>query len=193
MRERLKNEPENLPLALRLARSYLELGRVTGDPRYSGYAEAALAPWWDLAEPPEQVLLSRATMRQRVHQFDAALADLDAVLSANPRMLRRVSRGQRCCRCKAPTTPRGKNAKLSRTWRRNWCGSRAERWEGVRPLRTMRELEVSTLCCEQPLAPFTLQRVGRRITNISPPFRQSVPGRPDVVAVYNSGLRTACT
>jgi hypothetical protein len=85
LRDRLKNESENLPLALRLARSYLELGRVTGDPRYAGYAEAALAPWWDLAEPPEQVLLLRATMRQRVHQFYAALADLDAVLSANPR------------------------------------------------------------------------------------------------------------
>ena len=84
LRDRLKNEPDNLPLALRLARSYLELGRVTGDPRYAGYAQAGLAPWWNLAKPPEPVLILRATMRQRVHQFDAALADLDAVLSANP-------------------------------------------------------------------------------------------------------------
>ena len=85
LRELLRNEPENLPLALRLARRYLELGRVTGDPRYAGYAQAALAPWWDLNQPPEEVLLLRATLRQRVHQFDAALADLAAVLSANPR------------------------------------------------------------------------------------------------------------
>jgi hypothetical protein len=42
---RLKDEPNNLPLALRLARGYLELGRVTGDPRYAGYAQAALTPW----------------------------------------------------------------------------------------------------------------------------------------------------
>jgi Tfp pilus assembly protein PilF len=85
LRVLLRNEPENLPLALRLARRYLELGRVTGDPRYAGYAQAALAPWWDLNQPPEEVLLLRATLRQRVHQFDAALADLAAVLSANPR------------------------------------------------------------------------------------------------------------
>jgi Tfp pilus assembly protein PilF len=85
LHDRLKDEPNNLPLALRLARGYLELGRVTGDPRYAGYAQAALAPWWDLNQPPEEVLLLRATLRQRVHQFDAALADLAAVLSANPR------------------------------------------------------------------------------------------------------------
>jgi hypothetical protein len=45
---RLANGPNNLPLALRVARGYLELGRITGDPRYSGYAEGALAPWWHL-------------------------------------------------------------------------------------------------------------------------------------------------
>jgi len=82
---RLKDEPNNLPLALRLARGYLELGRVTGDPRYAGYAQAALTPWWDLKQPPEEILVLRATLRQRVHQFDAALADLAAVLGANPR------------------------------------------------------------------------------------------------------------
>jgi Tfp pilus assembly protein PilF len=85
LHDRLKDEPNNLPLALRLTRGYLELGRVTGDPRYAGYAQAALGPWWDLNQPPEEVLLLRATLRQRVHQFDAALADLAAVLSANPR------------------------------------------------------------------------------------------------------------
>ncbi len=61
------------------------MGRVTGDPRYAGYAQAALTPWWDLKQPPEEILVLRATLRQRVHQFDAALADLAAVLGANPR------------------------------------------------------------------------------------------------------------
>jgi len=81
----LANEPGNLPLALRIARGYLELGRITGDPRYSGYAEGALAPWWHLDQVPQEVLLVRAILRQRMHQFDAALADLAAVLNANPR------------------------------------------------------------------------------------------------------------
>src|ERR1700730_17199526 len=39
LRIELNKEPDNLPLALRLARRYLELGRVTGDPRYAGYAQ----------------------------------------------------------------------------------------------------------------------------------------------------------
>jgi hypothetical protein len=81
----LNREPDNLPLGLRLAQGYLELGRATGDPRYSGYAEAALAPWWHLEQAPQGVLVVRATLRQRMHQFDAALEDLAIVLNANPR------------------------------------------------------------------------------------------------------------
>ena len=85
LRNRLKNEPDNLPLAVRLAQGYLELGRVTGDPRYAGYAQAALVPWWDLKQPPDEILVLRAVLRQRTHQFDAALTDLAEVLNSNPR------------------------------------------------------------------------------------------------------------
>jgi hypothetical protein len=85
LHRQLAQEPDNLPLALRLAEHYLELGRATGDPRYAGYAQAALGPWWNLEHPPQQVLVLRATLRQRMHQFDAALADLVTVLSVNPR------------------------------------------------------------------------------------------------------------
>ena len=85
LHSQLTREPDNLPLTLRLAQGYLELGRVTGDPRYAGYAQAALTPWWQLDQPPQEVLVVRATLRQRMHQFDAALADLAIVLNANPR------------------------------------------------------------------------------------------------------------
>ena len=85
MHGQLAREPNNLPLALKVARQDLELGRVTGDPRYAGYAEAALAQWWRLDQPPQEVLVLRATLRQRTHQFDAALADLATVLKADPR------------------------------------------------------------------------------------------------------------
>ena len=81
----LKKQPDNLPLALRIARGYEEMGRASGDPRYSGYAQAALAPWWGLTNPPPEVLTLRATLNQRVHLFDAALKDLGAVLDADPR------------------------------------------------------------------------------------------------------------
>jgi tetratricopeptide (TPR) repeat protein len=83
-RLQLNEQPDNLRLALRLARRYIELGRVNGDPRYAGYAQAALMRWWDLQSPPRDVLLMRATLRQRVHDFDGALIDLDAVLKARP-------------------------------------------------------------------------------------------------------------
>ena len=85
LRDGLKNQPENLPLALRVARGYLELGRATGDPRYGSYAQASLAPWWDLQSPPPKMLILRATLLQRVHRFDAALADLARLLEADPR------------------------------------------------------------------------------------------------------------
>ena len=81
----LRQVPDNLALATRVATGYLELGRVTGDPRYAGYSEAAVTPWWHLDNPPSEVLVLRATLRQRMHQFDAALADLATVLNSNPR------------------------------------------------------------------------------------------------------------
>ena len=85
LREQLNRQPERLDLAVALARRYTELGRVTGDPRYAGYAQAALARWWEEPTPPSDVLLIRATLRQRTHDFDAALADLAQLLKRNPR------------------------------------------------------------------------------------------------------------
>src|SRR5215470_20074133 len=38
----LTRVPNDLPLAVMVAQGFSELGRVTGDPRYAGYAEAAL-------------------------------------------------------------------------------------------------------------------------------------------------------
>ncbi len=79
--------------------------RVAGDPRYAGYAQATLAPWWDLQPLTEEVLLLRATLRQRVHQFDAALADLAAVLSAILAMPRHSSARATVLQVQGPTTP----------------------------------------------------------------------------------------
>ena len=80
----LARAPDDLPLAVMVAQGYSELGRVTGDPRYAGYAQAVLAPWWSLEGAPQEVLVLRATLRQRMHQFDLALADLATVLNVNP-------------------------------------------------------------------------------------------------------------
>jgi tetratricopeptide (TPR) repeat protein len=81
----LTRAPNDLPLAVIVAQGYSELGRVTGDPRYAGYAQAALTPWWGLERAPQEVLVLRAALRQRMHQFDLALADLATVVNVNPR------------------------------------------------------------------------------------------------------------
>ena len=77
--------PNNLELAVRLARQYLALSRAESDPRYNGYAQAALAPWWQLTDAPVDVLVLRAMLRQNRHQFDAALSDLSRAVAADPR------------------------------------------------------------------------------------------------------------
>lgn len=85
LRRELAGQPDRLDLAVQLARRYTELGRVRGDPRFTGYAQAVLAGWWEQPEPPSEVLLVRATLRQRSHDFAAALADLDELIRRNPR------------------------------------------------------------------------------------------------------------
>lgn len=74
MRAALARDPNNLSLGLRVAQRYIELSRSDGDPRYLGYAQAVLKPWWT-GDQPELVLL-RATIRQSMHEFDSALSDL---------------------------------------------------------------------------------------------------------------------
>ena len=72
-----------------LAERYAALARATQDSRYAGYAQAALAPWWDAPEPPLRVLVLRGLLRQHRHDFAGALADLDraaAIAPGNPQV-----------------------------------------------------------------------------------------------------------
>ena len=85
LRAALDRNPGDLTLAARLARRAIEAGRETGDPRFFGQAQAALAPWWKQPDPPAQALLLRATLKQSTHDFPGALADLDRLIAANPR------------------------------------------------------------------------------------------------------------
>jgi len=73
-----------LAAALTAARRHVEASRRQGDPRFLGRAQAALAPWWDAAAPPDEVLLLRATIRQGLHDFAAARVDLDALIGHRP-------------------------------------------------------------------------------------------------------------
>ena len=84
LRARLQEAPRYLPRAVEVARRYIEAGRREADPRYYGYAQAALGTWWNLAAPPPQVRLLRATLLQSEHRFPEALADLAALTAQQP-------------------------------------------------------------------------------------------------------------
>jgi predicted Zn-dependent protease len=84
MRAALDAHPDRLEIALPLARKAVEASRATGDPRFLGQAEAALAPWWNATDAPAPAILMRATIKQSRHDFVGALADLDRLLARAP-------------------------------------------------------------------------------------------------------------
>lgn len=84
MREALAADPRNATAAERLARRFFDLANAEGDPRYIGYAEAALRPWAGSASAPAGIVLVGALLKQYRHEFDPAMKDLDRVLQLDP-------------------------------------------------------------------------------------------------------------
>lgn len=84
LRRALSADPTNAALAVRLVDRYLVELAAEGDPRYVGYAQAALSPWWKSADAPPDVRVKRAVLHQFNHQFAAALADLQATVQVQP-------------------------------------------------------------------------------------------------------------
>jgi len=84
LRMELAKNPQDLELATKLAKLDIQLSRERSDPRYLGHAQAALAPWWTMDDAPVDVLVLRATIEQSLHDFEAALRDLDRAVKARP-------------------------------------------------------------------------------------------------------------
>ncbi len=84
LRAAVQREPRNADAAAQLARHWVEDALAEGDPRFVGYAQAALAPWWNESAPPPVVRVQRAVVQQYGHHFAEALADLSAATSAEP-------------------------------------------------------------------------------------------------------------
>lgn len=84
LRAQLSRQPKDLALALKLAQAYFSQVAEEGDPRFIGYAEAALAPWWSAPEAPVEALVLRASIKQYRHEFAEALADLSLAQARNP-------------------------------------------------------------------------------------------------------------
>jgi predicted Zn-dependent protease len=85
MRAELARDPSDLEAALRLAGRYFDLANAEGDPRYVGYAQAALKPWWDLPAPPLEAMVMRAILKQYSHDFSGARHDLEAATREDPK------------------------------------------------------------------------------------------------------------
>lgn len=77
--------------ALDLARRYFNLALDTGDPRYVGYAEAALSAWRPPAPAPVDVLVVKAQLAQYRHEFIDALKLFDAAIVLEPGNVRALS------------------------------------------------------------------------------------------------------
>jgi predicted Zn-dependent protease len=84
LRADLAANPRNRATAIRLAERYFALANAEGDPRYVGYAQAALRPWWDLPAPPLDALVMRAILKQYSHDFSGAMQDLIAATREDP-------------------------------------------------------------------------------------------------------------
>jgi hypothetical protein len=84
LRADLAADPRDRATAIRLAERYFALANAEGDPRYVGYAEAALKPWWDLPAPPLDALVMRAILKQYSHDFPGAMQDLEAATREDP-------------------------------------------------------------------------------------------------------------
>ena len=83
-------EPGNIDAAVALADAYYGISRREGDPRYLGYAQAALTQWWKDPEAPTAVLVTRATILQSNHEFPRALTDLDKAIQREPNNARAI-------------------------------------------------------------------------------------------------------
>jgi tetratricopeptide (TPR) repeat protein len=79
----LQLQPGHADAATRYAGLALTYYGTSGDARFLGYAEGALAPWREAMNPPRSVWLLRGRILQTQHRFADAGADLDRLLAVH--------------------------------------------------------------------------------------------------------------
>jgi Tfp pilus assembly protein PilF len=83
-RSRLAATPRDPVLAMKVASAYYALAGAEGDPRYIGYAEAALMPWVADVNAPTDILYMRAKLLQWRHEYTPALELFAKALQRDP-------------------------------------------------------------------------------------------------------------
>jgi len=76
-----RRAPQDMPLAIRYARTAFQVGLNEGDLRWFGAAKAALLPWWDATTLPADGHFVRGLVRQGFHDFAGGLADFNAAIA----------------------------------------------------------------------------------------------------------------
>lgn len=83
-RQSLAASPLDTQAATQLVTAYLEHATATADARYVSYAQGVLTPWRFDARPAPAILVARAAVKQALHRFDDAVADLTLAIRAQP-------------------------------------------------------------------------------------------------------------
>ena len=86
LRKQLEAKPDDVALRLEIARRYFDLSMAQGDPRYVGYASAALVQL-DKSPPVSNAAYwqIKGMLQQYSHNFDGALSSLDKASLADPK------------------------------------------------------------------------------------------------------------
>ena len=75
---------QDVAAAVQMAHRAVQDARRSGDNRYWGRAQAALAPWWDTPTAPVAIAVLQATVQQGRHEFAAAHQVLRGAVAREP-------------------------------------------------------------------------------------------------------------
>ena len=84
LRKQLAARPDDAQLRLEIARRYFDLAMAQGDPRYAGYASAAIAPLAQSAAGNAGYWTVRGLIQQYSHDFAGALQSLAKARELDP-------------------------------------------------------------------------------------------------------------
>jgi len=84
LRKQLAARPDDNALRLEIARRYFDLAMAQGDPRYVGYASAAIGPLAATATKDPRYWLVRGMIQQYSHDFAGALQSLAKARELDP-------------------------------------------------------------------------------------------------------------